>query len=258
MAWQQNEEQQERHVDEDPLARAEQLAGEPHPQRIEGAVGDAGKEAVAEAGKGAVAEAGGVAAAEGAEDGNVVDREEGERRRGAGREPEGQPPGAGPERRVDGEAGGQDEVRRPGGDQQPAGGARRRERAAGRLGGGSEQRHDREQLGGAVLPQRLARDGPGLGAEGEGQGEQQGQAALQLPAQQQVHERAAGGRDRGGGGLLGELGGDLHVADVAPAMMREIERGGHVERRHQQRHDDRIARGEPAAGRGDQPVRLGP
>ena len=121
--------------------------------------------------------------------------------------------------------------------------------------GHQQQRADEEELREAVLPERLAADHPGGGAEGVDERQHQREAAGRAPAQQPVDERRGAGGDQRCDELLHHPRG---VVDrlLRPSPAAQPERGGDVERAHQDRKHHRIHRDAAAAAAVADPVRL--
>jgi hypothetical protein len=114
---------------------------------------------------------------------------------------------------------------------QPQGAQRRRR------GSREEQRHE-HQLRDPVLPERLARDDPGRGAEGAGDRQGERVAHLEPPAQEQVETSHRQRGERRSGDLLEQRREESELGGV-PARRVEIEIGRDVEGQRGQGGDHR-------------------
>ena len=106
-----------------------------------------------------------------------------------------------------------------------------------------------------MLPQGLAADHPGGGAEGIGQGEQQRDLRASPPPQQYEEERHGARRQERSGELLHD---PRHVveAGVPPTMLVQVANCGKVEGGDDDRQHHGVERDDAPVGPTEQPVRL--
>ena len=171
------------------------------------------------------------------------------RRRGEQRRP-----AAGPEQSVSAQRRREDDIRRAVAGDEPAQQPRRKRPRRGARPGEEQQGADHQQLSHPVLPQSLAADHPGGGAEGIRHGEQQCDRRRHPAPQQQVEERRGKRCHERGGELLHD---PRHVVQprIRPTLQAQVTDRGEIERRDEHRQHHGIHRDGVAAGHRHHPER---
>ncbi len=149
--------------------------------------------------------------------------------------------------------------------QRRVGGAVHREEAASQAGGGEargghasrrcEEGADGQQLSHPVQPEGLARDHPGSRREAVGHRRQEGPGRLGRPSRQEIEEADRQRRQQRRRELLHAQRGVLQAPRL-PAAPGQVSRRRGIERRDQDRRDDRVGPVEVARRRAVEPVGL--